>query len=136
MTCLSTSKSNMSYAYLVVEQTCIDDIPKSIKIPSTPMCKSEISLSTDFTSLKFLKTVKALTSPLKTASRRGWAMSCAAESTSIPTKNFISGWPLITCFNSFYSISQPFNNTQWKFHKFQKGETFQLVPITNYYFTH
>lgn len=106
-------KVKKGYTYKVVEWTCIDDIPKSIKMASTPnKCSSAISLSTDLTSLKFLKTVIALTPAFKTASRRGWAMSCARESTSIPTKYFNSGWPLITCFipfnssGTFYSVKK------------------------------
>ena len=86
----NTPQVNEGYTYKVSERTCIEEIPKSIKMPSTPNFSSSNSLSTDLTSLKFLKTVIALTPPFKTASRRGWAMSCATESTSIPTKYFNS----------------------------------------------
>lgn len=53
-------KANQCILYKTRKQTCIDDIPKSIKMPSTdsvPKCFSPVSLSTDLMYLKFLNTV-------------------------------------------------------------------------------
>ena len=87
--------------------TCIDDIPKSIWIPSAPDIKSfsSTSDSVDHMFMKFRKkvwffSVEVESSGLKVSinSILAFAFSWASGSKSSPIYACISGWTLIICF--------------------------------------
>lgn len=92
-------KAEHTGCYLSIKPTCIDDIPKSINMPSTPEDKScgSTRARTTLVDLKFSTKVKAFDGGCTRVSKRVLAASWATGSTSIPIKSFSSGWPLIIC---------------------------------------